>query len=180
MPDCGPVDGREQTRDRTAERAALRTSLGVGAATGAYGVSFGALGTASGLSVLQTCALSLLAFSGASQFAFVGVVSGGGALLSGTATSILLGARNGLYGLRIAGPLGVRGLRRVAAAQVTIDESTAVALAQPTERSARVGFWATGLSIYVLWNLATLIGALGGSALGDPGAWGLDAAAPAA
>ncbi|NHC13591.1 AzlC family ABC transporter permease [Motilibacter deserti] len=161
-------------------RAVLRTSLGVGVATGAYGVSFGALATASGLDVLQACALSLLAFSGASQFAFVGVVSGGGPLLSGTATSVLLGARNGFYGLRIAEILRVRGARRLAAAQLTIDESTAVAVAQPEEAAARLGFWSTGLSIYVLWNLATLVGALGGTAMGDPATWGLDAAAPAA
>ncbi|NHC44584.1 AzlC family ABC transporter permease [Motilibacter aurantiacus] len=161
-------------------RAVLRTSLGVGVATGAYGVSFGALATASGLDVLQACALSLLAFSGASQFAFVGVVAGGGALLSGTATSVLLGARNGFYGLRIAEILRVRGVRRLAAAQLTIDESTAVAVAQPEEPAARLGFWSTGLAIYVLWNLATLVGAIGGTAMGDPAEWGLDAAAPAA
>ena len=166
-------------RDR--RRAVTRQALGVGLATGAYGVSFGALATAGGLSVVQACALSVLVFTGASQFAFVGVVAAGGSPVSGAATAVLLGTRNGLYGLRLAGLLEARArLTRLVAAQVVIDESTAVALGQPEPRAARLGFWSTGLSVYVLWNLATLLGALGGSRLGDPEALGLDAAVPAA
>ncbi len=164
-------------------RRVARTSLGVGLATGAYGVSFGALATGSGLSVTQSCALSVLAFSGASQFAFVGIAAGGGSPLSGAATAGLLGVRNALYGLRLAPLLALsdrRHLRKAVGAQLVVDESTAVALGQDDERSARLGFWATGAAIYVLWNLATLLGALGGSALGDPRTFGLDAAVPAA
>lgn len=52
-------------------------------------------------------------------------------------------------------------------------------LAQPTRRGARIGFLVTGLSLYVLWNLTTLLGALGAEAIGDTDAWGLDAAGPA-
>ena len=76
--------------------------------------------------------------------------------------------------------LQVRGWRRAVAAQLTIDESTAVALGQPDAATQRVGFWATGLSVYVVWNAMTLAGALLGNALGDPKAWGLDAAASGA
>lgn len=162
----------------------VRTSLAVGTATGAYGVSFGALGTTSGLSVIQTCALSVLAFTGASQFALIGVLGAGGGAVSGTATALLLGSRNALYGLRLAPLLQVSGWRRALAAQLVIDESTAVAVAQedPREgnRAGRLGFWTAGLSVYVLWNVATLIGALAGTALGDPRTYGLDAAVPAA
>ena len=160
----------------------LRTALSVGVATGAYGVSFGALGVAAGLSVVQTCAMSVLLFTGGSQFALVGVLGGGGSAVSGTASAVLLGARNVVYGARLAGLLRLRGLRRLVGAQLVIDESTAVALgAEPTgERAARLGFWATGLAVFVLWNLATLLGALAGSVIGDPRALGLDAAAPAA
>ena len=57
-----------------AQRRVVRDSLGVGIATGLYGASFGAVSVASGLDVLQTCALSLLMFTGASQFALVGVL----------------------------------------------------------------------------------------------------------
>jgi predicted branched-subunit amino acid permease len=160
----------------------LRTSLSVGIATGAYGVSFGALGVAGGLSVVQTCAMSVLMFTGGSQFALVGVLAGGGSAMSGTASAVLLGARNVVYGARLAGLLRLRGLRRLVGAQLVIDESTAVALgAEPSGKpAARLGFWATGLAVFVLWNLATLVGAVAGSAIGDPRALGLDAAAPAA
>jgi predicted branched-subunit amino acid permease len=160
----------------------LRTSIGVGVATGAYGLSYGALGTAAGLSVVQTCALSVLMFSGGSQFALIGVLGGGGAAMSGSASAILLGARNALYGARLAPVLGLRGVSRILGAQLVIDESTAVALGYEPQsnRAAQLGFWATGVAIFLCWNLSTLTGALLGNALGDPRAYGLDAAAPAA
>ena len=158
----------------------VRQSLSVGFATGAYGVSFGALAVASGLSLWQTMALSTLLFSGGSQFAIVGIVAAGGSGVAAVATSSMLGLRNSLYALQVSRMLEVRGLRRVAAAQLTIDESTAVAVGQPERQASRLGFWVTGVTIFVLWNLATLAGALVGDALGDPRAYGLDAAASAA
>jgi predicted branched-subunit amino acid permease len=161
-------------------RALVWNAIGVGVATGAYGVSFGAIAVAAGFSVAQACALSLLVFTGASQFALVGVVASGGAPLSGAATALLLGSRNTLYGLRLASLLRLQGIRRVAAAQLVIDESTAMALKPRDTRNARLGFFAAGIAVFVLWNLATLAGALGGQALGDPRAYGLDAAVPAA
>ncbi|HET8779416.1 MAG TPA: AzlC family ABC transporter permease [Agromyces sp.] len=161
----------------------MRDSLAVGIATAAYGISFGALAVAAGLDIWQTCFLSLVMFTGGSQFALVGVLAGGGTAAGGSAiaTAGMLGIRNVVYGMRMK-PVVDRGglLRRIAAAWVTIDESTAVALAQPEERSARVGFWVTGAVIFVGWNLTTLAGALIGDALGDTRAWGLDAAAAAA
>ena len=163
------------------ERAAvLRASLAVGLATGAYGVSFGAIAVASGLTVLQACALSFLLFSGGSQFAMVAVLSAGGGTAAAVSTGVMLGARNTFYGVRLAGLLRLRGLRRLLGAQLVIDESTAVATGQDNEDAARLGFWATGLSIFVLWNLATLLGALGAGLVSDPRVLGLDVAAPAA
>lgn len=161
-------------------RAVARQALSVSAATGLYGVSFGALAVAAGLDVWQTVALSLLMFTGGSQFAFVGVVGAGGGAAAAVGTAALLGARNALYGAAMAPLLRVRGLRRLAAAQVTIDESVAVATAQRRPAAARAGFWWTGLGVFALWNAFTLVGALVGDALGDPQRWGLDAAAAAA
>nr|WP_218849449.1 AzlC family ABC transporter permease [Nocardioides perillae] len=161
-------------------RPVVRDGVAVGVATGLYGVSFGAVSVAAGLSVLQTCALSLLVFTGASQFALVGVVASGGTVLAATATAVLLGARNAFYGLRLAPRLEVAGLRRAAAAHLVIDESTAVATAQVDDADGRAGFWVTGLAVFVCWNLATAVGAVGGQALGDPRAYGLDAAVGAA
>lgn len=164
-----------------AERSGIiRDSLAVGVSTGAYGFGFGAVAVSSGLSVAQTCALSLLMFTGASQFALAGVVAAGGAPLSGAATALLLGTRNTLYGLRMAPLLRWRGWRRVAAAQVLIDESTAMAVNRTTTEGARLGFLTTGLSVFVLWNLATAIGSVAGEAVGDPRTFGLDAAVGAA
>ncbi|GAA1963053.1 AzlC family ABC transporter permease [Microbacterium aquimaris] len=163
-------------------RAAWREALGVAAATSAYGVSFGALAVASGLDVWQTCVLSLLMFTGGSQFAFVGVVAAGGvaAAPSAIASAALLGVRNVAYGMRMSPVIGRGFARRLAAAQFTIDESTAVSLARRTPRARTIGFWVTGIGIYVGWNLSTLAGALLGDVLGDPRAYGLDAAAAAA
>ncbi|GAB3035093.1 branched-chain amino acid ABC transporter permease [Nocardioides flavus (ex Wang et al. 2016)] len=158
----------------------VRDSLAVGVATGAYGIGFGAVSVASGLSVAQTCVLSLLMFTGASQFALVGVVAAGGAPLSGAATALLLGTRNTLYGLRMGPLLQWRGWRRVAAAHVLIDESTAMAVNRQTTAAVRLGFVTTGASVLVLWNLATVAGALAGEAVGDPRTYGLDAAVGAA
>jgi predicted branched-subunit amino acid permease len=160
--------------------AVVRQGLSVALATGLYGISFGALSVTSGLSVLQTCVLSLLLFSGGSQFALIGVLGGGGTVGAAVAASSLLGVRNALYGLQLVPTMRPRGWRRAAVAQLTIDESTAVAVSQPTVPLRRLGFWVTGLGVYVGWNLMTLVGALAGNALGDPQRYGLDAAASAA
>ena len=147
-----------------------------------YGFSFGALSVALGFSVWQTVALSSLMFSGASQFAFIGIMAGGGATAAGAAiaASAMLGVRNGLYALRISPIIGNGFWKRAVAAQLTIDESTAVAIAQSDLKSQRVGFWTTGIVLYLGWNLTTLTGALVGDQLGDVRAYGLDAVAAAA
>ena len=163
-----------------ARRSVLRDAAAVGVATGAYGLSFGALSAGAGMSLAQTAALSLLMFTGASQFALVGILGAGGGAATAAATAILLGTRNAFYGLRLAGLLRVRGVRRLLAAQLVIDESSAMAVARDEPELARLAFWATGAACFVLWNLATLVGALGARELASPESLGLDAAAPAA
>ena len=163
-------------------RRTLRDALSVALTVGAYGVAFGAAGVAAGFSVLQTSLFSLVTFTGASQFAAVGVVASGGAGLSAVVAASLLSTRNALYSLQMAPQLHVSGWRRLVAAQVTIDESTNVALAQAPHGpdAVRHGFWLTGVGVFIFWNLFTLVGALGAKSLGNPAAWGLDAAVPAA
>ena len=160
----------------------FRDSLSVSFTVGAYGVAFGAAAVANGFSVLQSCLLSLLTFSGASQFAVIGVIGAGGSAISAIATASLLGFRNGLYGVLMAPILKVRGFKRLVAAHITIDESTGVSLSQEARgpEAMREGFWLTGFGVFFYWNLFTLAGALGAKAMGDPSAWGLDAAVPAA
>jgi predicted branched-subunit amino acid permease len=149
-------------------------------------LSFGAIASASGLNVWQTATLSLGMFTGASQFALVGVLGAGGGALAAVLTALLLGARNSLYAvslrpfLREAQGTTTPWWRVLGRAQITIDESTAMAIRYPEgSRQARHAFWTTGVAIFVLWNLGTLVGALGAAALDDPRTLGLDAAVPA-
>jgi predicted branched-subunit amino acid permease len=157
-----------------------RNAAAIAVSTGVYAIAFGAAGVAAGLGVLRTSVLSLLMFSGASQFALVGVLGAGGGVAAALAGALLLGARNGLYGLRLSGLLGVRGPRRLVAAQGVIDESTAMSIGQPDRSLARYAFAVTFGLLYVCWNIGTLVGAFGAQALGDPSRYGLDVAGPAA
>ena len=169
-------------RVSTVNRTTAAASLSVSFTVGLYGIAFGAAGIAAGFSLLQTCLLSLLTFSGASQFAVIGVLGAGGSAISGITTASLLGIRNSLYGLRMSPILQLKGVKKVVGAQITIDESTGVALGQSELGidAMRQGFWLTGIGVYIFWNLFTVVGALGAQAMGDPAAWGLDAAVPAA
>lgn len=159
---------------------AVRIGLSLSVATGLYGISFGALSVAAGLSFWQTVALSSLMFTGGSQFAFIGVVSGGGAGGSALGAATLLGVRNAVYGMSMNALVRPRGWRRLLAAHVTIDESNAAASSQTHPVEERRGFWVAGVGVFLLWNLFTVLGALLGNTLGDPARWGLDGAAVAA
>jgi predicted branched-subunit amino acid permease len=156
-----------------------RDSLSVGLAVGAAGVAFGAVAVADHFTVAQACFLSFVLFSGASQFSLVAVMSAGGSALSAIVTGTFLGSRNGLYGVRMAQILKLKGAKRALAAQITIDESTGVAIAQSNPKDQRTAFWYTGFGVFFFWNLFTLLGAIGAKAIGDTSAWGLDVASPA-
>ena len=159
-------------------RAVVSVSLSVGIATGIYGVSFGALAITAGFDIWQTIALSALMFSGGSQFAFIAV--GLSDLTTAATSAWLVGVRNGFYAISMAQLLQPKGIKRLLAAQLTIDESAAVATAQDTVEKRTLGFWLTGIAVFVLWNLATIGGALLGGLIGNPQSFGLDAAAAAA
>ncbi|WP_328719052.1 AzlC family ABC transporter permease [Streptomyces sp. NBC_00247] len=175
----GPSGMADSPGARTTDAAVVRDALGVGVAVGLSGFAFGVTSAGSGLTLLQTCALSLLVFTGASQFALVGALAAGGNPYTAAAGAFFLGVRNAFYGLRLSQLLALPRALRPLAAHWVIDETTAVTLAQPDRRAARLGFTVTGVSLYVLWNLTTLAGALGAERLGDTDAWGLDAAGPA-
>ena len=159
---------------------AVRMGLSIAVATGLYGISFGALAVAAGLSVGQTLVLSLLMFTGGSQFAFIGVIAGGGGASAALGAATLLGVRNAVYGMQMNRMLLLKGWRKWVAAHVTIDESAATAVGQTEPDEQQRGFWTAGLGVFVLWNLFTGLGAVLGDALGDPRQWGLDGAAVAA
>jgi predicted branched-subunit amino acid permease len=162
-------------------KSVISVSLGVGFATGLYGISFGALSVAAGLDIWQTMALSLLMFSGGSQFAFIGVIATGAGVVPAVLSAWLLGVRNGFYAIRMNPILSVASIVKPLAAQLTIDESNAVSLSQEPDRNLeRKGFWLTGIAVFVFWNFFTLAGAVLGSQIGNPSDYGLDAAAAAA
>ncbi|MDN5727211.1 MAG: AzlC family ABC transporter permease [Propionibacteriales bacterium] len=158
----------------------VRAAVGIGVYAGALGLSFGAVSAGAGLVFWQTMVLSLLMFSGASQFAFVGVAAAGGTPFAAIPAALLLGVRNAFYGVTLSeilprGPLW----KRLPTAHLVIDESTAMAVGQPRLPLQRLAFWSCGVAIFVLWNLGTLAGALIGASL-DSTRFGLDAAGPAA
>ncbi|HYU62821.1 MAG TPA: AzlC family ABC transporter permease [Verrucomicrobiae bacterium] len=163
-----------------ATRPILRDALGIAVASGAYAIAFGAISTAAGLTLPQTLVMSSVMFTGASQFAMVGVIGGGGSVWAGAFTAVLLGTRNAFYSLRLASLLQVRGRLRPLAAQFVLDETTAMAIARDDPRLGRYAFWATGVALFTFWNTGTLLGALATQAISDPKVFGLDAAVPAA
>ena len=162
--------------------SSVRDGIAIGVTTGVIGVVYGVLARGAGLGLVQTCAMSLIMFTGASQFTLVSLVRAGAGPWSMLIPTVLLSARNALYGpvvrrffdhsLRGSTPIGL------AAAQLMIDESTGVGAAQDTQPARRVGFWAGGIGVYVFWNLGTLLGATIGASV-NPDALGLDAAFPA-
>lgn len=149
------------------------------AAVGVIGVTFGVLADSAGLSVPKVAVMSALVFTGASQFAAVGVIAGGGTSMAAFGSAILLAARNALYG-----PVVDRGLpgstsSRLVASHFVIDETAAMSAAQHDVDDARDAFWFTGVWLWTLWLIGSVAGAVLGSFIGDPEAWGLDAAFPA-
>jgi predicted branched-subunit amino acid permease len=163
-----------------ARSGTLRDALGLGLAVGLYGAAFGAAAVSAGLSAWQASAMSLLMFTGASQFALVGVIGAGGSALAAVGSALLLGTRNTVYGVRLVPLLAPRGLPRLGTAHWVIDETTALAVAAPDRGLARLGFLVGGATIFTLWNATTLVGALGAAALGGTARAALDAVVPAA
>lgn len=156
-----------------------RDSLLLGVAVGVVALPFGVLASTAGLTLAKAMAMSLLVFTGASQFAAVGVVGSGGSAVSAVGGALLLAARNSLYGMRLSSQLAASGWKRIPGAHFVIDETTAMSIAQDDDVARSEAFWFTGISLFVCWNLGTMVGVLVGDAIGDPNVWGLDAAFPA-
>jgi 4-azaleucine resistance transporter AzlC len=156
-----------------------RAAITFAATSGVIAISFGVLARTSGLSLVMTCVMSLVVFAGGAQFLAVATLASGGTPLAAVLGGIVLNARHLPYGLAVApllrGPLWKRAL----SSQIVLDESTALALSQPTPELGRLAFYACGCSLFAAWNLGTLAGALAGGAIADPSALGLDAAFPA-
>ncbi|MFD5077390.1 AzlC family ABC transporter permease [Streptomyces sp. NPDC058371] len=148
-------------------------------ASGVVGASFGAIAVAGGLPVWVPVVMSLVVYAGSAQFSAVGILLAGGGPLAAAATGLLLNTRTAAYSLAVADVLGRGRIARLVGAHLVTDETVAFALAQPDPARRRAAFWMSGLGLYAAWNLCVLGGALAGSALGDTGTYGLDAAFPA-
>ena len=133
----------------------LRNALSIALATGLYAVSFGVLSVAAGFSVAQTCVMSVVAFTGASQFTFVSVIGAGGSPVAALAPALLLAARNTLYAISLRSVLTGSVARRSLLAQGVIDETTAMAHAQCKPAAKRRAFDLTAILLFVGWNLGT-------------------------
>ena len=171
-------DSRSFWRDPDIRRV-LSACITLGFAVGVVGVTFGVSAIAAGATTLQASAMSLLVFTGASQFSSVSVFASGGTALAAFGGAAVLAARNAVYGFAMAPTLTGSLRTRLVAAHLTIDESTAMSATQHDPRHARLAFWITGLSVFVFWNLGTVAGALIGQTV-NLKAYGLDAAFPAA
>ncbi len=170
----------DESTVRDGDRLVREASLAIALSALVIGVSFGGLAAARDVSIAQTVAMSSVIFAGGSQFLVLGVLGAGGSTVAAVLGGLLLNARHLPFGLALAPRLWPGRARRAAAAYVLVDESAALALAQPTDRLTRRALVLSGVSLFVCWNVGTVIGAVAGRALGDPDALGLDAAFPAA
>lgn len=176
--ESGPVPAADDDGPLVERGEVIRASIGLGIYAAAFGLSFGAVAIASGLQVAQAMVLSVVLFSGASQFAFVGVAATGSPMAAIPA-ALLLGARNTFYAVTISQIVRPRQWRRLLAAHWSIDETAAMAAAQRSQRAKKYAFWVSGAAMFALWVAGSYAGAMLGTVL-DTAAFGLDAAAPAA
>ena len=155
------------------------TAVPVGIAVGLFGVSFGVLSVSTGgMGALPAIAMSATTFAGSAQFAAASIVSGGGQPIAAIAAGLLLNARYLPIGVSVAQFLFGGPVQRFAQAQLVVDESWAIASRGGGTFDAHrlVG---AGIVLWLAWVVGTIIGVIGGEALGDPAALGLDAAFPA-
>src|ERR1700760_2170351 len=143
------------------------------------GVSFGASSVAGHLAWWVPVALSVLVFAGGAQIAVVGVVLAGGAAVPPGPAGAVLNTRLFPYGLAVADVVEGPWWRRLPGTHVITDESVAFALRQSEPGRRRAAFWTCGASLFVVWNVAVLIGVALGSVVRDTGVFGLDATFPA-
>jgi 4-azaleucine resistance transporter AzlC len=165
---------------RTLDGVLLRDVAAVALGAAVTGASFGAIAVGSGLPWWLPVLMSLLIFAGGSQFMAVGIVAAGGSPAAAVLAGLVLNARHLPFGLAVGDVLGKSPLARVVGSHLLIDESTAFAMSQKDPARARAAYWACGVALFFCWNIAVLVGALAGQAIGDTAAFGLDAAFPAA
>ncbi|MGI8657345.1 MAG: AzlC family ABC transporter permease [Candidatus Limnocylindria bacterium] len=165
--------------DRRELRQGAVTAIPLAVAVGLFGVSFGVLASASGgMGGIPAVVMSMSTFAGSAQFAAASILGAGGQPAAAIAAALLLNARYLPIGISVARFLHGGPLARFLQGQLVVDESWAIA-AQGGGRFNGSRLVGAGLVLWLAWVGGTLVGVIGGDALGDPASLGLDAAFPA-
>lgn len=164
---------------RTVPREDLRDVLALGAAMIVVGGSFGALAASAHIPLALTSAMSLVVFAGGSQFLAVAVIAAGGAPVAAVLGGLLLNLRHFPFGLAVGDIVGRSWPTRLLGTHLMVDEVVAFARSRPDPARARRAYWTLGVTMFLCWNAGTLLGAVAGSTVPDPGQLGVDAAFPA-
>ncbi len=125
-------------------------------------VTFGAATVDSGFSASTAIILSAIMFSGAAQFATIGILAGGGSAFAAWTAAMLISARFGILAVAIAARFRLRGLQRVAAAVLLVDPNALITATRDDDGEARRAFWVLGWVLYVVFLAGTAVGALAG------------------
>lgn len=165
---------------RTLQGVNIRDIALVCLADALVGASFGAISVAAGLPLWLPVVMSLVVFAGSSQFIFVGILAAGGNPVAAVASALLANIRLVPLGFSIGEVFrNVSPLKRLLGTHLITDEAVAFSVAERDEDSRRTAFWLCGIGLFVTWNIGVVIGTLGGGAITDTAALGLDAAFPA-
>lgn len=141
----------------------------------ALGASFGVLARTAHLAATAAIVMSATTFAGSAQVATVSVLGAGGGVAAAVVAALLLNARYAPIGITVAHAFRGNVLRRFAESQLVVDESWALS-GGGTPRFDRRVLLGIGAALWVAWVGGTAIGAVAGSAIGDPSAFGLDGA----
>ncbi len=149
-------------------------------AAGPFGALYAMQARLAGLSLLETQAMSLLVFAGASQFTAVTLLLGGADALSVILTTFIVNLRHSLLAASIAPYLcNVGTLARAGLAFQLTDESYALSIRRFNEGTGSAAYLlGTNMSMYVCWQSSTFLGYIAGAALPDPARYGLDLVFP--
>jgi 4-azaleucine resistance transporter AzlC len=156
-------------------RRGARVAAPLFPAAAALGASFGVLARTAHVDALAAIVMSATTFAGSSQVAAVSVLGAGGGVLAAVVAALLLNARYAPIGITVAHSFRGSPLKRLAQAQLVVDESWALSGGGTPRFDRRILLGIGGL-LWFAWVGGTALGALAGQAIGNPSAFGLDGA----
>ena len=162
--------------DGDAARLAMGEGWPVLGTTLVVGTTFGVVAKQAGLEPIEIASMSLLIFAGASQFAMVQLFSQAAPTPVVIVSVLFINLRHLLMATSLRPQLRRLPLAsRLFAAFFLTDESFAMATGDFRRGGRSLAYYVTfAVSLYVLWNVATLGGIVLGGAIGDPRRFGID------